>query len=670
MEGKQIGKVVLGSLLGEGGMGKVYKGRQRFLDRDVAVKVIHGDLAAGPWRERFLAEARTVAALKHPGIVAVYDIEDEPDGTLYLIMELIEGESLEKAIRKGGRWSIARTAKLIWQVADALGHVHDKGVVHRDLKPANILIDKDGTPKLTDFGIALLPHSGVKTETGTVLGTPQYLAPEVIRGEKATAAADQYALATIAYRILSGSVPFTGDTPATILYHQLQTLAAPLRPIRDDIPQSLDDVILRALQKDPSARYPTVREFGEAFFAAQADAVPAPQGREITRTLKLGDLQAADLKATAEAPVEAAPAAEAVPSQKIAAVRDETPTTPTRGTSAVGPTTGGGPPSGGLPIRRHGYRLMAGALLAVLLLGLAAGAYLLYLRRQVPADQSLPEPPVAQTQPAQTQPTPPPQPPTPVAAPGAGFEISSIPEGASVYINNRPRGKAPVVVTGLPIGEYVIRFELTGYRSLEHDAAIISADTAAREIEGRLTPLPPEQKPASLNVVSKPAGATILLDGHRVGTTPKIIRDLEPGKHDVDVTLDGYLAWSAHPVLKQGSQSNLTATLKKAPAPPPKPPVAQTGPFALAGDIHFDRKLVSGSQPVVPKGLRGQTRGTVLAKITVGKTGEVEVVDVIQTGGKLLDKVVIDTVMKWKYGVPMRDGVPVSIYFEHKFTFK
>jgi TonB family protein len=313
---------------------------------------------------------------------------------------------------------------------------------------------------------------------------------------------------------------------------------------------------------------------------------------------------------------------------------------------------------------------MAGALLAVLLLGLAAGAYLLYLRRQAPAEQPLAGPPMAQTQPAQTQPTPPPQPPTPVAAPGAGFEIRSVPEGASVYINNLPRGKAPVVVTGLPIGEYVIRFELTGYRSLEHDAAITPADTAVRAVEGRLTPLPPEEKPASLNVVSKPAGAVIFLDGKRVGTTPKTIRELEPGKHDVEVTLDGYVPWSAHPVLKQGSQSNLTATLKKAPEPPATPPVVQTGPFALTADIQFDRKLVSGSQPVVPKGLRGQTRGTVLAKITVGKTGEVEAVDVIQSGGKLLDKVVIDAVLKWKYGSPMRDGVPVSIYFEHKFTFK
>ncbi|MBI2568667.1 MAG: extracellular solute-binding protein [Candidatus Schekmanbacteria bacterium] len=268
MAQKQIGKVVLGDVIGEGGMGKVYRAHQLVLDRDVAVKVIRPDLAAGDWQKRFMLEAQTVARLTHPGIVQVYDVMTDDDGTYYLVMELVEGFSLEALLRDAEPWPAARAVAIGTQVADALQYVHARDIVHRDLKPANILVDMAGRARLMDFGIALIPSAPVKTRTGDVMGTPQYLAPEVIRGEKAGPAADQYALGMTLYRVLTGRLPFSGGTPATILLHQLQTPVPAVREIKADVPAELEAVILKSLAKNPEDRYPTAEAFGQALRAS------------------------------------------------------------------------------------------------------------------------------------------------------------------------------------------------------------------------------------------------------------------------------------------------------------------------------------------------------------------------------------------------------------------
>jgi eukaryotic-like serine/threonine-protein kinase len=270
----------LDSRIATGGMGQVWRATDTRLGRDVAVKLLKTEYADDDtFRSRFSSEAQHAAALHHPGVAAVYDFgEAAPVGAdgpprPYLVMELVDGEPLSALITPGRPLDPEVVRDLMAQAADAIGAAHAAGIVHRDVKPANLLITPDRRVKITDFGIARATEGMALTQTGQVMGTPQYLSPEQASGGTATPASDVYSLGVVAFECLTSRRPFVGETPvATALAH----LREPVPPLPDDVPADLAAVVTRSLSKDPSERYADATAFAAALRDPSAAVPPAP----------------------------------------------------------------------------------------------------------------------------------------------------------------------------------------------------------------------------------------------------------------------------------------------------------------------------------------------------------------------------------------------------------
>ncbi|MGY1832699.1 serine/threonine protein kinase [Geodermatophilus sp. SYSU D01180] len=270
----------LSQLIAAGGMGQVWRGTDVLLHRPVAVKVLRSEYTGDPtFLARFRAEAQHAAALNHPNIAAVYDYGETEAGdtgeTLaYLVMELVEGQPLSALLRREGRLDTSTTLSVLGQTAAALSEAHRAGLVHRDVKPGNILVRADGSVKITDFGIAWSAGSVPLTQTGQVIGTPQYLSPEQAEGHLATPASDVYALGLVGYECLTGHPAFDGDNAVTIALKQLRSDPEPLP---DTLPRDVRTLIRRALAKDPAARMPDGAAFVAAVEDARAGRLPDPE---------------------------------------------------------------------------------------------------------------------------------------------------------------------------------------------------------------------------------------------------------------------------------------------------------------------------------------------------------------------------------------------------------
>jgi serine/threonine-protein kinase len=249
----------LHGVLGRGAMGTVYRATDRVLARDVAVKVLALDRADDPtFVARFEREALAVAALSDPRIVAVFD-SGHDDGTHFIVMEHVHGASLAQLVREGGPMHVEQAVAVATNIAGALSVAHGAGIVHRDIKPANAMLDEDGSVKVLDFGIAKAAASVSLTETATVLGSAPYLAPEVIRGDRADERSDIYSLGCVLYELLTGRPPFTGELPAAILRQHETVTPRPPRDLRAGIPAALDSLVLAMLAKDPGSRPKSAR---------------------------------------------------------------------------------------------------------------------------------------------------------------------------------------------------------------------------------------------------------------------------------------------------------------------------------------------------------------------------------------------------------------------------
>jgi serine/threonine-protein kinase len=252
--------------LGRGGMAVVYQAHDIALQRSVAVKVLYPELVDQEGvAERFIREARTVAALQHPHVVSVYGVRSG-NGIYAIVMQFVAGHSLESLLLVGDPLPLAQGARLLAQVASGLEHAHSRGVVHRDVKPANVLVDTAGQAYVSDFGIARRDDGLVVTKTGMVLGTWGYMAPEQRAGERVTTAADQYALGMMAFELLTGHLPFKGE-PDQVLRAHMETPPPSLRSLRPAIPADVDAVVLRMLAKDPAERLPSLAVAIAAFEA-------------------------------------------------------------------------------------------------------------------------------------------------------------------------------------------------------------------------------------------------------------------------------------------------------------------------------------------------------------------------------------------------------------------
>ena len=257
--------------IGEGGMANVYLGHDTILDRNVAIKVLRGDLSNDEkFVRRFQREALSASSLAHPNIVEMYDV-GEDDGTYYIVMEYVEGKTLKQLLKKRGSLTLSEAIDIMSQLTDGMAHAHDSYIIHRDLKPQNIMIKDDGQIKITDFGIAMALNATQLTQTNSVMGSVHYLPPEQASGKGCTIKSDIYSMGIIFYELLSGSLPFRGDNAVEIA---LKHMKEPLPNLRDDnpsIPQSIVNIIKRSTAKNPKNRYDTAREMHEDLLTALDD---------------------------------------------------------------------------------------------------------------------------------------------------------------------------------------------------------------------------------------------------------------------------------------------------------------------------------------------------------------------------------------------------------------
>jgi len=446
------GKYKVDRLLGKGGMGAVFLAHDLTLEREVAIKVLPPDISMDEHIvKRFQQEAKTAAKLDHTNIIPIYRVESD-GGLNYFVMKYIEGTSLEDVLDQKQPLAIDYVQRVVWEAACALGHAHQRGVVHRDVKPANIMFDHDGRVMLTDFGIskALQAASGF-TGTGMIIGTPHYMAPEQAKGGTVDGRADQYSLAVVAYRMITGELPYTGDSVHTILYKHIFEEVPRMSGKRVGTPEFLSVAIARALAKEPDQRYPTMEEFATAVWPEQPVAVPkkgaAGAGRSQRRP------PPPPRTASADAPTEMTTA----------------PTTPI--------------PRAGLKIpaekkKRSSVGVVVGA---VVLVAAGVGGYFA-LGKKPQASQPPAAPPVtapAETLRVATQPPPPPPPPrrgdtrrtapppAPPTAPAAaqGFiSINSNPPG-NLFIDGRDLGPVPVIEEPVSAGRHTIRVERPGFKT-------------------------------------------------------------------------------------------------------------------------------------------------------------------------------------------------------------
>lgn len=296
--GRMLNRYQITRLLGEGGMGAVYQANDATLQRDVAIKVMHDTFAhQQDFQERFLQEARTAARMDHPGIVQVFDFGQDR-GLLYIVMKFIPGDNLEemlRSLRAQNRWiPLSEAVNLIRQVALALDYAHKQGVLHRDLKPGNIMLEpepSDGLPYrpvITDLGLAKLAKGGLTTQDSSSMGTPAYMSPEQAMGRPSDPRSDVYSLGILLFELATGRLPFLARNLSEAIRYHVQTPPPEPRSIRSEIPETLEQAILQAIQKDPAKRFPSAAAMAEALKAALPAAtqvLSAPAGAQANISL-------------------------------------------------------------------------------------------------------------------------------------------------------------------------------------------------------------------------------------------------------------------------------------------------------------------------------------------------------------------------------------------------
>ena len=279
MVGETIaGRYEVEELVGHGGMSSVYKARDALLERHVALKILHEQYSNDEeFVERFKREARSVAQLQHPNIVTVID-RGEEDGRQFIVFEYIEGENLKEHVVRKGRLDVSEALEIADEVARGLAFAHGQGLIHRDVKPQNVLLNGDGRAKVTDFGIARTLDVDGMTQTGTILGTSNYIAPEQASGQPVDAHSDVYALGAVLYVLLAGEVPFPGESFVAVAMTHMHEPAPNLLDVRRDVPLRVAAAVDRALEKDPEQRFPTMDAFAAELEACLAELDQEPDG--------------------------------------------------------------------------------------------------------------------------------------------------------------------------------------------------------------------------------------------------------------------------------------------------------------------------------------------------------------------------------------------------------
>ena len=295
-----LGRYKIISEIGQGAMGVVYKAVDPIIDRTVAIKTINLNLSRQELEEyeaRFQQEIKAAGRLNHPNIVTIYDV-GKTDQVAYMAMEFLEGNELKEIIASGNLMPADQVVDIIAQVADGLWFAHQQDIVHRDVKPSNIMVMKGGIAKITDFGIARLPNSAVKTMTGLILGSPRYMSPEQVIGKTIDARSDIFSLGVVLYEALTGMAPFDGDNVNAIMYSTVNTTPPPPSQHNRGIPAMLDLIAAKAMAKLLEDRYQTIKELADDLREVR---------RQIDSTRPAAALRAASAPATPRPAVSTAP---------------------------------------------------------------------------------------------------------------------------------------------------------------------------------------------------------------------------------------------------------------------------------------------------------------------------------------------------------------------------
>jgi tRNA A-37 threonylcarbamoyl transferase component Bud32 len=315
-----VGRYELEELVGEGGMSSVYRAYDTVLERRVAIKVLHEHFSRDPeYVERFRREARAIARLAHPNVVTVID-RGEWEGRQFIVFEHVAGDNLKAVIVREGPLPVDTAVRLACQIGRALAFAHQLGIVHRDVKPHNVLIDANGTAKVTDFGIArALDTDEALTATGTVLGTGQYLSPEQANGERGDEYSDQYSLGVVAYELLTGVPPYTGDNLMAVAMRHVRDPVPSVRDRRPEVPGRVDAIVAKAMAKRPDDRFASMAALTAALESCLAepgdDARPQEQGEDT------GVIPPPPRPAAPAAPTEAVSSRAAEPRTRVAPPR-------------------------------------------------------------------------------------------------------------------------------------------------------------------------------------------------------------------------------------------------------------------------------------------------------------------------------------------------------------
>ncbi len=444
--------------LARGGMGVIFKATEVGLRRVVALKVLPPELGISvKTTERFKREARMVAELDHPNIIPVYRV-GQLGGVFFIAMKFIEGRSLGLILDTQGALPVPVALHVLRGATRALSYAHDRNIVHRDIKGGNILVDHDGRVMVSDFGVALRASDVNLTADGTVIGTPPFMSPEQCAGRRTGPQSDQYSLGVVGFQALTGAVPFHADSIAGVMQHHFFTPPPDVRQARDDVPPALADVLNRALQKDPAARFPSTREMLAALEAIPFSESDRRESEQALRQLARGTV-------VTRVPIRALPPLPDSPTQPIPAAA---------------------------PRPRWWFIPAGAAAVGVLLVGVALGVARLAPRRGDAAAGSTPAPsPAAIVQNdsarpgveprALRSPTPPPRPAIP---PGGKLRLLTIPADAEIMVDGRRVGVGSAFDLPITVGVRRVQVRAPGYTTFD---TVLDVTAGATFSLGRIT---------------------------------------------------------------------------------------------------------------------------------------------------------------------------------------
>ena len=556
----KIGRYVVQGELGRGAMGIVYRAQDPAIGRTVAVKTIrigqfNDEREIKHVQDRMMREAQAAGILSHNNIVTIYDIQHD-EGTAFIFMEFVDGDTLEKMLLTDSPIDKQVILRILHQAAEALDYAHQRGIIHRDVKPANIMVRKDGVAKIADFGIARMQSHSL-TQTGQILGTPNYMSPEQISGRPVDGRADQYSLAVMLYEVLTGEKPFVADSLPTLLFRVVSEMPQPAPRLNPTLSTAIDEVLQRALAKNPDDRFPTCLEFIRTLEKA-CEAAPG-----WTTQVRGGGLTQ-PTHAAAPAP-QSAPKQVVIPHQETIAAKPAPKPTP----APVAPVQQQQPQQRPQPqpVKTAPPKpainmtaIVAVAVGAALIGALGIGYKLSSDKRNHAAQNQPPATDIPPVTPTDTKPADPPKPPPatkadtkpadPVTKPPTDSKpsttpstnglmavaIRTTPEGAKVIIDEGklPPCTSPCLVE-LPNGRHTATMTLDPYKT-EMRIFYVPNDSA---VSVNL-----EKRKGTLEVNSTPPGATVTIDGAEYPQKTPVMIPLVIGKHTVVVSLPGKTPYS------------------------------------------------------------------------------------------------------------------------------